>query len=316
MEDVPRAVVAIGNEYPDGHAIAPHRHRRGQLMWGTSGAILLTTPQGTSVMPPQRGMWIPPGTLHNVRMLGDVSIQSVLLEPEMAQGMPDRCQVVGISPFLRGLITEALDLPAEYDLESRAGALSSAWAYRHDFRPFGPVSLRALGITSLIGGGLGALLLLHTPAKAFDIVVPWLLVAATLAFIFGRQAGLALRRVVTIGPGTMIAVQFVLAIYGGYFGGAVGIVMMAAWSLLSEVDLKVMGPTRTVLVAGCNSVAVVFFLFSGEIWWRETGAMLIGATLGGYAGARLTRLVTPQHLRAGVIVLSVAMTVIFFFRHH
>jgi AraC-like DNA-binding protein len=141
MEDVPRAVVAIGNEYPDGHAIAPHRHRRGQLMWGTSGAILLTTPQGTSVMPPQRGMWIPPGTLHNVRMLGDVSIQSVLLEPEMAQGMPDRCQVVGISPFLRGLITEALDLPAEYDLESRAGALMTL--IQHEMRrlPVLPLSL-------------------------------------------------------------------------------------------------------------------------------------------------------------------------------
>lgn len=195
------------------------------------------------------------------------------------------------------------------------GALSSAWAYRDDFKPFGPVSLKALGITSLIGGGVGALLLLHTPAKAFDAVVPWLLVAATLAFIFGRQLGLALRRVVTIGPGTMIAVQFVLAVYGGYFGGAVGIVMMAAWSLLSEADLKVMGPTRTVLVAGCNSVAVAFFLFSGEIWWRETAVMLVGATIGGYIGARLTRLVSPQHLRAGVIVLSAVATVIFFFRH-
>ena len=196
------------------------------------------------------------------------------------------------------------------------GALASAIAYREDFKPFGPVSLKALGITSLIGGGIGAVLLLNTPAKAFDAVVPWLLVAATLAFIFGRQIGLALRRIVTIGPGTMIAVQFVLAIYGGYFGGAVGIVMMAAWSLLSEADLKVMGPTRTVLVAGCNSAAVAFFLFSGEVWWRETGLMVVGATLGGYVGARLTRLASPQHLRAGVIVLSVVMTAAFFLRHH
>lgn len=195
-------------------------------------------------------------------------------------------------------------------------ALTSAIAYRHDFKPFGPVPVRPLFIISVIGGGIGALLLLCTPAKAFDIVVPWLLLAATLAFVFGRAAGLALRRVVHIGPGAVLAVQFVLGIYGGYFGGAVGIVMMAVWGLMSEADFKVMSPTRTVVVAGANTMAVALFLFSGEIWWAETMAVLAGAVFGGYAGARLTRRVRPDHLRIGVIILSVAMTAAFFVRHH
>ena len=191
-------------------------------------------------------------------------------------------------------------------------ALASAFAYRDDFQPFGPVSLRLLFVISIIGGGIGALLLLYTPASAFDIVVPWLLLAATLAFVFGREAGVALRRVVHIGPATMLVVQFVLAIYGGYFGGAVGILMMAVWSLMSEADLKMMGPTRTVVVAGANATATLLFIFSGTVWWPETLTMLAGAIVGGYAGARGARKLDPQTTRTGVIVLSIAMTAAFF----
>ena len=95
LDSVPRPIIALGSRYPDGHAIAPHRHRRGQLISGVSGVVVLATPQGTWVMPPQRGMWIPPGTVHDVRMIGAVTIQSLYLEPEVAQDMPTICQVVG-----------------------------------------------------------------------------------------------------------------------------------------------------------------------------------------------------------------------------
>jgi uncharacterized protein len=193
-------------------------------------------------------------------------------------------------------------------------ALASAVAYRDDFKPFGPLSLRLLFIISVVGGGVGALLLLYTPAKAFDIVVPWLLLAATLAFVFGREAGLALRRVVHIGPATVLVVQFALGIYGGYFGGAVGILMMAVWGLMSEADLKMMGPTRTVVVAGANATATLLFLFSGTIWWPETLTMLTGSIIGGYAGARGARRLDPQTTRTGVIILSVVMTAAFFIK--
>ena len=193
-------------------------------------------------------------------------------------------------------------------------ALASAVAYRDDFKPFGPVPLRPLFLISVVGGGIGALLLLYTPAAAFDVVVPWLLLAATLAFVFGREAGMALRRFVHIGPATVLAVQFVLGIYGGYFGGAVGILMMAVWGLMSEADLKVMGPTRTVVVAGANTTATLLFAFSGTVWWPETLIMLVGAIVGGYVGARGARMLDPQTTRTGVIILSVAMTAAFFIR--
>lgn len=139
---MPRPIIAIGRDYPDGHVIAPHRHRRGQLISGASGVVVLSTSGGTWVMPPQRGMWIPPGTEHDVRMVGDVTLQSLYVEPDAACAMPARCQVVGISPFMRGLVTEALALPLEYDLEGRSGALMRLIEHEMRLLPVLPLSLR------------------------------------------------------------------------------------------------------------------------------------------------------------------------------
>lgn len=141
VDDAPRPVIAIGTDYPDGHRIAPHRHRRGQLITGASGVVVLATAGGTWVMPPQRGLWIPPATEHNVRMVGAVRMQSLYLEPDAVPDLPERCQVVGISPFMRSLMTEALDLPLEYDLNGRGGALMAL--IQHEIRqlPELPLSL-------------------------------------------------------------------------------------------------------------------------------------------------------------------------------
>ena len=141
VDNVLRPVIAVGNDYLDGHVIPPHQHRRGQLISGATGVVVLATPQGTWVMPPQRGMWIPPGTVHDVRMVGAVSMQSVYLEPAMVHGMPDRCQVVGISSFMRSLMTEALALPVEYDPESRAGAVMALLQHEMRRLPVLPLSL-------------------------------------------------------------------------------------------------------------------------------------------------------------------------------
>jgi AraC-like DNA-binding protein len=141
IDDAPRAVVAVGNSYRDGHVIAPHRHRRGQLLCSMTGTLVVATPQGTWVMPPQRGMWIPPDTTHDVRAIGNISLQSLYVEPAATVGMPGCCQVVGISLFMRGLISEALNLPLLYDLAGRAGALMSL--IQHEMRqlPVLPLSL-------------------------------------------------------------------------------------------------------------------------------------------------------------------------------
>lgn len=145
VDRTPRPIVAIGNDYPDGHLIAPHRHRRGQLISGATGLIVLSTATGDWVMPPQRGMWIPPGAEHHVRMVGAVSLQSLYVEPDAAADMPDRCQVLSISPFMRSLMTEALNLPLEYELVGRAGAMMEL--IQHEMRRLSPLPL-SLGFPS------------------------------------------------------------------------------------------------------------------------------------------------------------------------
>jgi uncharacterized membrane protein YfcA len=194
------------------------------------------------------------------------------------------------------------------------GTLASTWGFREDFASFGQVSIRALLSVSLLGGLVGALLLLWTPTRTFDQLMPWLLLAATLAFAFGRDAGAALRRVARIGPAALLVMQFLLGIYGGYFGGGVGIMMMAAWSLLDSVDLKAMSPARVLLVSAMNAIAVVCFIVADAVLWPETLAILVSAVIGGYAGARVARRLTPSHLRAVVLVVSTAMTIAFFVR--
>lgn len=141
VDDIPRPVLAIGNDYPDGHLIEFHQHRRGQLISGATGLIVLSTAAGKWVMPPQRGMWIPPATEHQVRIVGAVYMQSLYVEPNATVGMPHRCQVVGIPPFMRSLMTEALSLPLEYELEGRAGAMMEL--IQHEMRqlPVLPLSL-------------------------------------------------------------------------------------------------------------------------------------------------------------------------------
>jgi uncharacterized membrane protein YfcA len=194
------------------------------------------------------------------------------------------------------------------------GAVTSTYATRADLAPVGGVSLRLMLLISVVGGAAGAILLLETSVAAFDKLVPWLLLIATLAFAFGHRAGAALRKRMRVGPPAIIAAQVVLAVYGGYFGGAVGIMMMATWSLLSTADLRTINPARTMLVGAANFSAVVCFVIANEVWWPQTLAMLVGATIGGYVGARVGRMLPVRVLRGVIITITVVMTGEFFWR--
>jgi len=197
------------------------------------------------------------------------------------------------------------------------GVLASAWAYRHDFRtseenfPF-----TWLVIVSVVGGVAGALLLLFTPQKTFDFVIPWLLLLATLLFIFGLRIAPALKRVFHIGPVTVVLIQLLIAIYGGYFGGAIGIMMLATWTVFGLTNIHMMNANRTLLGAAANIVATVLFIGAHKIWWPQTLVMLVGTVIGGYAGAHWARKANPKVLRACITVISVAMTIVFFLRKH
>jgi uncharacterized membrane protein YfcA len=195
------------------------------------------------------------------------------------------------------------------------GTLASSFAYRRDLGGIGGFSLATLAAISFTAGVAGAALLLATPTHLFDAVIPWLLLLATLTFAFGARAGIALRRVIRIRSGALPVIQFVIATYGGYFGGAVGLMMMAAWSLLTASgDLKAMAPARVLLTSAANSGAVLWFIAAGAVRWPETLAMLGASVVGGYLGARLTHVLPSRIVRRFVVMLTASVTLVFFAR--
>jgi uncharacterized membrane protein YfcA len=192
------------------------------------------------------------------------------------------------------------------------GGLASAWTYRDGLGPVGSVPLRTLLATTLCGGLAGAILLLRTSSAAFTFVLPWLLLAALLALAFGRRAGEALRARGRIPAPAVLAIQFGLGVYGGYFGGAVGIMMIAVWGLLDSRDLKHLHAPRTLLVSAANAVAVLAFIAAGAVRWPETLSMLAGAVAGGYGGAHLGRRAPAGTVRAVTLLATAGITLAFF----
>lgn len=122
LDHTPRPIVAIGTDYPQGQLLPRHSHRRAQLLYGATGVMQVSTRDGNWVVPPQRAVWIPPGVAHEVLMLG-VSTRSLYIEPVAAPALGDDCQVVGISPLMRQLLMEAVEMPLEYDEAGRDGVL-------------------------------------------------------------------------------------------------------------------------------------------------------------------------------------------------
>ncbi|MFC5743520.1 AraC family transcriptional regulator [Dyella tabacisoli] len=122
-EDTPRDVVATGNEFPPHYVLPGHSHRRGQLLYAATGVVTVITNAGSWVVPPRRALWIPPGVTHEVHMSGPVSTRSAYVRREAveAAGLPAHCQVIAVSPLLHELLLEAVDLPAEYELDGRDG---------------------------------------------------------------------------------------------------------------------------------------------------------------------------------------------------
>jgi uncharacterized protein len=196
------------------------------------------------------------------------------------------------------------------------GGLASALTYRDRDGPrsVAGVTLGRLLAVTLAGGLAGSLLLLWTPSSAFDQVLPWLLLLATGALAFGPRLGAVLHGRLRAQPGMVLAIQLALGIYGGYFGGAVGLMMVAGWSLLGESELKVLNAPRTLMVSAANTIAVLVFIVAGAVRWPQTTALLIGGLIGGYGGARLGRIVPPHVTRGLTLCAAGGITLAFFLR--
>jgi uncharacterized protein len=199
------------------------------------------------------------------------------------------------------------------------GSVASMWAYRHEIAQQKRSFLILMVGTSLIGGIIGAQLLLHTPASIFQSLIPYLLLLATLLFALSGPitTRLRMRNVgkVHLSPSTLIAValaQLVIATYGGYFGGGIGILMLATLAMMGMEDIHVMNGLKTALASCINGVAVVIFILARAVVWPETILMIVGAIIGGYGGAYYARKVNPNLIRGFVIVVGFAMSAYFF----
>jgi uncharacterized protein len=170
---------------------------------------------------------------------------------------------------------------------------------------------------SLLGGLAGALLLIETPAHTFLRVIPWLMLGATLLFTFGRHltgrisAGIS-HQASNAAISAASFLELLVAIYGGYFGGGIGIMNLAMFAALGMTDIHAMNALKIVLVAVINGVAAVTFIATGSIVWPQALVMIAGAGLGGYSAAHYAQKLPQPLVRATVIALGSGMTIYFF----
>ncbi|HEU0066722.1 MAG TPA: sulfite exporter TauE/SafE family protein [Sphingomonas sp.] len=194
------------------------------------------------------------------------------------------------------------------------GAATSAWSFRGELAPIAGVAIAPLTATTFAGGLIGSILLVVTPAHAFDVIIPWLLLLATLAIVLGRRAADALRAHVTIGPRSLYAAQGLLGLYGGYFGGGVGMMTTALYGLLAGASPRAMFAPRTLMLATANAAAAIVFGIAGLVRWSLCLPMLIGGIVGGLIGARIGKRLPASVVRAWTILVTTATTAVFFWR--
>lgn len=194
------------------------------------------------------------------------------------------------------------------------GAAASAWAFRDELGPVGGVSHRWLAAVTFVAGLVGSVLLVLTPARAFDLIIPWLVLYAFVVLAFGRTASNWLRRRVTIGTRTLLIVQAALGVYGGYFGGGVGLMTTATYGLLAGHSPRELFAPRTLMLAVANAAAAIVFVATGLVRWTLGVPMLVGAVLGGWAGARLGKRLPDGAIRAWTLLVTGATTAVFFWR--
>ena len=230
-------------------------------------------------------------------------------------------------PALVGLGVPAIVANATSTVALWPGAIASMYGYRHELAGVQSWAVR-FAVPSLLGGLVGALLLLRTPDDRFDQIVPWLVLGATLLFVVQRPLMSAIRRR-SIDPGrpeqppshesrvtshvdpatrpptvTLLLFQFLVAVYGGYFGAGIGILMLAALGFMGFTNIHRMNGLKNWGGLCINITAAVTFALLGLVDWPVAIAMAAGAMLGGYAGSRLAQKVSQQWVRGAVIAIG------------
>lgn len=192
------------------------------------------------------------------------------------------------------------------------GYLSGAYGFRHSVGPAAGLSVTRQLVTSLCGGLVGALLLLITPNEIFRAVVPWLLLLATALFAVGDRLAVWLQKHARAGTGSVVAGLFVVSVYGGYFNGGLGILLLAMFCLVGMTDLNTMNGLKNLISAVLTAISVVIFSAAGLVHWPQALVMMVAGTVGGYLGALVARHIRPSHLRSGIVVVGLVMAILFF----
>ena len=217
---------------------------------------------------------------------------------------------------LPALILTGLDARAANIASTLAlfpGQVTTGWVGRKAASGVAGLSLRTLMLISLAGGAVGAILLLSTPASFFARMAPWLVLFATGLFAYGSFFRKADAVAQGLSPRIAATLQFLIAIYGGYFGGGIGFLMLAALTA-AGLTVRIAGASKNVLASVINAAAVVIFLFTPHVPWLGVAVLSVGAVLGGYGGVQLLRRVDERLIRGFVVLLGLCLTVGLFVR--
>ncbi len=201
------------------------------------------------------------------------------------------------------------------------GSLGGMWGYRRELRQ-APSRMWALVVPSLVGGILGAILLRFTPPAVFDVLVPYLILFATLLFMAQEPIQRKLKTTQSARHATTrwlagaIVFQFFVALYGGYFGAGIGILMLAALSIMGLTDIYQMNGLKNFFALCINGVAALYFVWAHMIHWPDAILMAMAAIAGGYGSAGIARRLGPRTVRRIVIGIGFAMTLSLLIKKH
>ena len=201
------------------------------------------------------------------------------------------------------------------------GTVASVSAYRREFSGTRE-HLLPLVISGAIGALLGARILLHTPQATFLEMVPWLLLGATLLFLFSKPVANAFRKLSRSAhsghnrKALILAtlLQMIISIYIGFFGAGAGILMLALFAILGIENIHTLNGMKSLLATVCNGIAIITFVIAGAIVWPQALLMTVGASIGGYAGAHYAQKMDPRFVRGFVVVVGFSLSAWFFYR--
>ena len=199
------------------------------------------------------------------------------------------------------------------------GSLAAMWGYRRELAGTRRWIAPLIG-PSLVGGALGTCLVVTQPAKVFQMLVPWLILIATMLFLLQPS----ITRWTGVGqphdaPSTaarlgIVGFQFLIALYGGYFGAGIGILMLSALALMGVGDIHRMNAIKTLLASSINGMSVGVFLWSGKVYWQMAVPMIVAAIVGGFAGATVARRLDRSLIRYAVIGIGLLLSTYYFVR--